>query len=648
MSLFALRSVSADKKSLSSLKNGIFRSSKTSSIFVSCIFVIFFCLFIPPVAEGLVEIQKCSPKGVCRLRLKVTQDQAEDMLQHSVDLFEKYKSEEDYDHMDDAGLLKMLIDMKMIVSSEDMHEEAKVDEGTHDDHHDHSHHGHDHKKRDLSDEEEAQMQRSADNNDDADDHAGHDHHGHDHSEHAHEDYDYDAGAPDRVSISEKDRQLMARVAECPAVLEFKQQLVNNKTHSVWLTYDQFFAAIPAITLFKIKNAPCVINLDQNDDTKTGTAGMSKKSWRSDYRVWLIAMVSNVVISLLSIIGLLTVPIMRFSRFYGRFMALLIAMAVGTLIGDAILHLLPHATAEGGHEGHEGHNHSAWGISKHLMVVGGIYIFFLFETVMKARRADQEHKKALKREQQQSAATDGAKDSQEGVEFQDSSLGVLLPQNQTGMKLAQIEEAMHNKEEHVHVMVSPDDIAVKTASSTPMSSQDGFHQHHHHHDHEQLINGSILDMAWMVIVGDGLHNFSDGLAIGAAFSSTIAAGLSTSFAIFLHELPHELGDFAVLVEAGMSIKQALLYNVMSACLAFIGTIIGLVIGEYTADFKLWVLALTAGGFLYVALVNMLPELIKKSSDRKDRWKFILTQVGFLFGVSCMLLIALYEDAFQSLF
>uniref|UniRef100_H2YIP3 Uncharacterized protein n=1 Tax=Ciona savignyi TaxID=51511 RepID=H2YIP3_CIOSA len=177
-----------------------------------------------------------------------------------------------------------------------------------------------------------------------------------------------------------------------------------------------------------------------------------------------------------------------------------------------------------------------------------------------------------------------------------------------------------------------------------------HSHTHtHHNHEELLNSEgIKDLAWMIIMGDGLHNFSDGLAIGAAFSSSIAAGLGTSLAVFCHELPHELGDFAILLQAGMSIKKAVLYNGLSACMAFIGVIIGLLIGEYTTSVKLWLLAVTAGGFLYVALVDMLPTMKESALEEDGFVRFIFQNIGFILGVIFMLLIALYEENFGKIF
>jgi len=107
---------------------------------------------------------------------------------------------------------------------------------------------------------------------------------------------------------------------------------------------------------------------------------------------------------------------------------------------------------------------------------------------------------------------------------------------------------------------------------------------------------------MVIMGDGLHNFTDGMAIGAAFSLNIAGGLSTAVAVFCHELPHELGDFAVLLKAGMSARQAIYYNVLSSVLSFFGMCVGIYFGD-TEEASQWIFAVAAGLFIYIALVDM---------------------------------------------
>ncbi|CAC5365829.1 Zinc transporter ZIP14,Zinc transporter ZIP12,Zinc transporter ZIP4,Zinc transporter ZIP10,Zinc transporter foi,Zinc transporter ZIP6 [Mytilus coruscus] len=116
----------------------------------------------------------------------------------------------------------------------------------------------------------------------------------------------------------------------------------------------------------------------------------------------------------------------------------------------------------------------------------------------------------------------------------------------------------------------------------------------------LANKSAL--AWMVIVGDAIHNFADGLAIGAAFSKDITVGLSTSIAVFCHELPHELGDFAALVSSGLSIKKAMVLNFISSLTAFLGLYIGILASSNDVA-RSWIFSAGAGMFIYVALANL---------------------------------------------
>merc|ERR550519_3258785 len=161
---------------------------------------------------------------------------------------------------------------------------------------------------------------------------------------------------------------------------------------------------------------------------------------------------------------------------------------------------------------------------------------------------------------------------------------------------------------------------------------------------------------MVICGDGIHNLADGLAIGAAFADGYMSGLSTSVAVLCHELPHEIGDFAMLLKAGMSIKQAIFYNVISSSLSFIGMILGIMLGTITSVTP-WIFSITAGIFLYVALVDMLPELSSghahpATKDRHGQKVFMvevgLQLFGMFFGVFIMLLIALHEQNMLELF
>uniref|UniRef100_A0A452GU40 Uncharacterized protein n=1 Tax=Gopherus agassizii TaxID=38772 RepID=A0A452GU40_9SAUR len=108
--------------------------------------------------------------------------------------------------------------------------------------------------------------------------------------------------------------------------------------------------------------------------------------------------------------------------------------------------------------------------------------------------------------------------------------------------------------------------------------------------------------YMITIGDAIHNFADGLAVGAAFSTSWKTGLATSLAVLCHELPHELGDFAALLHAGLSVKKALLLNFSSALTAFLGLYVALSVttGE---EFQAWIFTVATGLFLYVALCDM---------------------------------------------
>nr|KAF6276955.1 solute carrier family 39 member 4 [Pipistrellus kuhlii] len=148
------------------------------------------------------------------------------------------------------------------------------------------------------------------------------------------------------------------------------------------------------------------------------------------------------------------------------------------------------------------------------------------------------------------------------------------------------------------------------------------------------------LPYMITLGDGLHNFADGLALGAAFSSSWKTGLATSLAVFCHEVPHELGDFAALLHAGLSVPRALLLNLVSALTAFVGLYVALAVGV-GEESESWILAVAIGLFLYVALCDMLPAMLS-IRDRRPWLLFLLHNVGLLGGWAILLLLSLYED------
>uniref|UniRef100_A0A8C3BA85 Solute carrier family 39 member 8 n=1 Tax=Cairina moschata TaxID=8855 RepID=A0A8C3BA85_CAIMO len=112
---------------------------------------------------------------------------------------------------------------------------------------------------------------------------------------------------------------------------------------------------------------------------------------------------------------------------------------------------------------------------------------------------------------------------------------------------------------------------------------------------------IGTIAWMVTLSDAVHNFIDGLAIGASFTLSLFQGLSTSIAILCEEFPHELGDFVILLSAGMSTRQALFFNFLSACSCYIGMAFGILVGNNFAPNIIF--AVAGGMFLYISLADM---------------------------------------------
>lgn len=136
--------------------------------------------------------------------------------------------------------------------------------------------------------------------------------------------------------------------------------------------------------------------------------------------------------------------------------------------------------------------------------------------------------------------------------------------------------------------------------------------HWYHDHtghgpEGAVTRAVVPM---ITVGDGLHNFIDGALIAAAVLASPQLGVVTAVAVFLHEIPQEVGDFSVLIFGGLSRVRAVLFNLLSAATAYLGAFATLILSAGATSFTTPLVALTAGAFLFIALGELLPELIHK--------------------------------------
>lgn len=131
-----------------------------------------------------------------------------------------------------------------------------------------------------------------------------------------------------------------------------------------------------------------------------------------------------------------------------------------------------------------------------------------------------------------------------------------------------------------------------------------HWFHHHHEHVGEIQ---KPSGALIIAGDSIHNFIDGVAIALTFMIDPAAGILATIAIGAHEIPQEIGDFGILLKAGYSKRRVLLYNVLSACTAFAGALITYAIGPSIEEHLSALIGITAGFFIYIALSDLVPEI-----------------------------------------
>src|SRR3989338_1495037 len=138
--------------------------------------------------------------------------------------------------------------------------------------------------------------------------------------------------------------------------------------------------------------------------------------------------------------------------------------------------------------------------------------------------------------------------------------------------------------------------------------------------------------YLNLIGDGLHNFIDGMVIAVSYIVSIKLGVATTLAVIFHEIPQELGDFGVLVYGGFSKQKALFYNFICASLAMLGAIAGYFISDITMAFSNFILPLTAGGFIYIAASDLIPQIHKESDQRRSGLAFF----AFFFGIAFMAL------------
>ena len=342
---------------------------------------------------------------------------------------------------------------------------------------------------------------------------------------------------------------------------------------------------------------------------------------SKSETWGFGILAVTIISLCSLVGISLLPLMK-SEWYDKVLLYLIALAVGTLSSNAIFHLIPEGF---------GIDSDPMAVWQSAVIFGGFYIFYLIESILeRVFNISQNHESV---------------ETITGTETDAYSTGLSMQKNhQNNESKTQAEESDEI------VMELPTVSGAMKGSKTDQTSEPSLRPASVLAANEKRRGifrnfRSIKTVAWMITVADGIHNFIDGLVIGASFSVSLVQGLSTSLAIFCEEFPHELGDFAILISSGMTIRQAAFYNFASACCCYLGLIAGIFIGDNFAAAQ-WIFALAGGVFLYISLAGMLPEAqahCTKRSLKHSPWLcFFLKNAGLLSGFAIMLLLTVFED------
>jgi len=161
--------------------------------------------------------------------------------------------------------------------------------------------------------------------------------------------------------------------------------------------------------------------------------------------------------------------------------------------------------------------------------------------------------------------------------------------------------------------------------------------HWRHCHHPTCKEHPHPFAYMNLVGDAFHNFIDGAVIAGSYLVSIPLGISTTVAVLLHEIPQEIGDFSVLIHGGFKTKKALLMNFLTALTAILGCIVSLILVNLTKNYITFLIPFTAGGFIYIAGADLIPELHKERTWKKSVLQFF----GILLGVILMILLILLE-------
>eukprot|EP01135_Chromosphaera_perkinsii_P006076 Nk52_evm7s390 gene=Nk52_evmTU7s390 len=465
---------------------------------------------------------------------------------------------------------------------------------------------------------------------DDDDHAhGSDGENHEHGDHDDDNHSEKAGSKDGLGGN------ATNSSSAPCYTSGELISIFDTDQNSGMNITEFETMLPTL-VETMETGNCLAS--ERDDHDHGHSEESCDSAPSKAAAYGWSFLSVGLITMLAMIGIVFLPVLRSNEgYYARItMSCFIALAVGTMWGDAILHLLPQAWGihDHGDEGCDGtHNHDHdegdhWDfLWKGSFALVGFQFLFIIEKALhwsmevRSRKCLHSHGDLA-----HSCANDGAEQLSDQVESVTKDVSISSELKEGG-NLNQGERDYRQDIEIQNLDNNNKDIL--SAGAPPL---------------KQSFFDRISNLGWMILFGDGVHNFVDGVAIGASFATSLELGLSTAIAVFLHEIPQELADYVILVASGFGKYEALLANFISACGAFIGIFLGI---ELSSSFKPWVLAFAAGNFIYIGLVDLLPELTRREQlEKTHRGRahiFILSQLFMMLGYTIMILIARYGES-----
>ncbi|XP_055925857.1 zinc transporter Slc39a7-like [Argiope bruennichi] len=352
----------------------------------------------------------------------------------------------------------------------------------------------------------------------------------------------------------------------------------------------------------------------------------KPKTREPLTLWVEAIGSTLLISAAPFIILFFIPIDNRIE-HQPLLKVLLSFASGGLLGDAFLHLIPHALLAHSNtvDSHaHSHSHSHGGeesdvhghdLSVGLGVLGGIVVFLMVEKFVRIVKGSHGHshshsespsKETVKNEKDDIASS--KKDQKSSESEEDKTVDDVVEK-----KACCDKDSCECKNEE---KVSDD-------SSSVVANKDS--------------EEDIMVAGYLNLVADFMHNFTDGLAVGASYIAGSGIGLVTTMTILLHEVPHEIGDFAILIRSGCGKRKAILLQLVTAIGAITGTACSLFAEGMDDRVTNLILPFTAGGFIYIATVSVIPDLLE---DTKF-WQSVKEVVALLIGVFMMVLIAQYE-------